>query len=231
MRSRRRCAICSTTSFSRVPPGPTAPGSSPPWPGSSATMTRRPVLFFAVSGASDGALAPPGLAAGAGVLSLSFSATTGAGGLLSAGLPGCRAIRWGIGLALGDQLAECRDQVYALNVDSKTGWFSDKKLPRLDFAVRLDGEPRVILGRPDAHGHDSGAARDVLHAKQQHHAAQLQGAAAVQGGARHASSSAPVGVWAVRVTARASSGSTSRCSSRSGCGRWGPAFSGHSTSL
>lgn len=38
MRSRKRCAICSTTSFSCVPLGPMAPGSSPPWPGSSATM-------------------------------------------------------------------------------------------------------------------------------------------------------------------------------------------------
>ena len=47
MRSRSRCAICSTTSFSRVPPGPTAPGSSPPWPGSSAMMIRRSVLAAA----------------------------------------------------------------------------------------------------------------------------------------------------------------------------------------
>ncbi len=33
MRSRRRNATCSTMSFSRVPAGPMAPGSSPPWPG------------------------------------------------------------------------------------------------------------------------------------------------------------------------------------------------------
>ena len=43
MRSRSRCAICSTTSFSCVPRGPLAPGSSPPWPGSSATMMTRSV--------------------------------------------------------------------------------------------------------------------------------------------------------------------------------------------
>jgi hypothetical protein len=43
MRSRSRCARRSTTSFSRVPPGPMAPGSSPPWPGSSATMISRSV--------------------------------------------------------------------------------------------------------------------------------------------------------------------------------------------
>jgi hypothetical protein len=43
MRSRSRWATRSTTSFSRVPPGPMAPGSSPPWPGSSATMMMRSV--------------------------------------------------------------------------------------------------------------------------------------------------------------------------------------------
>ena len=43
MRSFRRWAICSTTSFSRVPAGPTAPGSSPPWPGSRAMMIKRSV--------------------------------------------------------------------------------------------------------------------------------------------------------------------------------------------
>ena len=47
MRSRMRWAICNTTSFSLVPRGPTAPGSSPPWPGSSATMMNRSVLCVA----------------------------------------------------------------------------------------------------------------------------------------------------------------------------------------
>ena len=41
IRSRMRWAICKTTSFSLVPRGPIAPGSSPPWPGSSATMMKR----------------------------------------------------------------------------------------------------------------------------------------------------------------------------------------------
>ena len=40
-RSRRRSATASTTSFSRSPLGPMAPGSSPPWPGSIATMVKR----------------------------------------------------------------------------------------------------------------------------------------------------------------------------------------------
>ena len=40
-RSRSCSAMASTTSFSRRPLGPMAPGSSPPWPGSSATMIRR----------------------------------------------------------------------------------------------------------------------------------------------------------------------------------------------
>ena len=44
MRSRSCCAIASTTSFSRGPLGPMAPGSSPPWPGSSATMIRRSIF-------------------------------------------------------------------------------------------------------------------------------------------------------------------------------------------
>ena len=44
MRSRSCSAIASTTSFSRRPLGPMAPGSSPPWPGSSATMIRRSIF-------------------------------------------------------------------------------------------------------------------------------------------------------------------------------------------
>ncbi len=40
-RSRSCSAIASTTSFSRRPLGPIAPGSSPPWPGSRATMISR----------------------------------------------------------------------------------------------------------------------------------------------------------------------------------------------
>ena len=48
IRSRSRWASLSTTSFSLVPPGPMAPGSSPPWPGSSAMMIRRSVVVPAV---------------------------------------------------------------------------------------------------------------------------------------------------------------------------------------
>ena len=63
MRSRRMRAMRSTMSFSRVPLGPMAPGSSPPWPGSSAMMmslsllgarVRMPVAA-GVSGASGAA--------------------------------------------------------------------------------------------------------------------------------------------------------------------------------
>ena len=39
--SKSRCAIMSVTSFSIVPPGPIAPGSSPPWPGSMAIVMGR----------------------------------------------------------------------------------------------------------------------------------------------------------------------------------------------
>ena len=58
MRSRKRRAICNTTSFSRVPRWPKAPGSSPPWPGSSATTTQRSDCCG--SGAASGGAAIPG---------------------------------------------------------------------------------------------------------------------------------------------------------------------------
>ena len=54
MRSCKSWAICSTTSFSRVPLGPIAPGSSPPCPGSIATTANRSVLSAGFSFA-DGA--------------------------------------------------------------------------------------------------------------------------------------------------------------------------------
>ena len=43
-RSRNCSATASTTSFSRKPVGPMAPGSSPPWPASIATSTSRRAL-------------------------------------------------------------------------------------------------------------------------------------------------------------------------------------------
>ena len=43
MRAASVLAMSSTTSFSRVPPGPIAPGSCPPCPGSMATTTVRPL--------------------------------------------------------------------------------------------------------------------------------------------------------------------------------------------
>ena len=80
MRSASSRAICSTTSFSRVPPGPMAPGSSPPWPGSSATMMSRSVLPAGGNGLS-----------GAGLLTADALAMGGLAVLL-AGRPVCLAI-------------------------------------------------------------------------------------------------------------------------------------------
>ncbi|MNN40306.1 hypothetical protein D3C81_1543770 [compost metagenome] len=61
--ARSRCAIWSTTSFSREPAAPMAPGSSPPWPGSRATVSRRRILnwlgggtlVWAIGGGTGGA--------------------------------------------------------------------------------------------------------------------------------------------------------------------------------
>ena len=119
----------------------------------------------------------------------------------------------------------------------------ERRPPELDLAIGLDGKPCVVLGRPDPHRHNRGTARDVLRAQQQCHTTQLQGFSPVRPAravrrARaagvlvlHASSSAPVAVCAVRVIARDSLASTSMLSSKSGGGKCGPAFSGHSTSL
>ena len=75
----RSCrATASTTSFSRRPVGPTAPGSSPPWPGSSATMMRRSTRLR-----SSGVAGAGGAAGGAGV-----TATTGGGGACTTALAG-----------------------------------------------------------------------------------------------------------------------------------------------
>ena len=80
-RSRSLSATCSTTSFSRSPLGPTAPGSSPPWPGSSATMISRSVVRGAGAGAGTG---------GEG----GAPATTGGAGRGGVGTPGLDAACW-----------------------------------------------------------------------------------------------------------------------------------------
>jgi hypothetical protein len=56
MRALSRLAIASTTSFSRLPEAPMAPGSSPPWPGSSAMVIIRVSLGGGSSGCSDFAI-------------------------------------------------------------------------------------------------------------------------------------------------------------------------------
>ena len=77
MRDASSLAMFSTTSFSRVPPGPMAPGSSPPWPGSSATMMRRlaprPVCCGA-GGVMDGVAGGRGGGTAAAAMALSFCA-------------------------------------------------------------------------------------------------------------------------------------------------------------
>ncbi len=65
-RSRSIKAIARTTSFSCSPLGPLAPGSSPPWPGSIATTTRRSIFACARCGGSA-APGPRGLGSGSGM--------------------------------------------------------------------------------------------------------------------------------------------------------------------
>ena len=96
-RSRNLMATCSTTSFSRRPVGPTAPGSSPPWPGSMATITRRLMLRCSSAGRVVGG--------GAGVLRAGCGAP-GAG--MAGGLAGCTSpggsAEPGVGCGLSDGL-------------------------------------------------------------------------------------------------------------------------------
>ena len=100
MRSRSRCATFSTTSFSRVPAGPMAPGSSPPWPGSRATMMRRSVCR-PTAGARGAALGGGGAAAAEG-------AGAGAGGLAGSGRWPCCAIKSPSGsVGWGDAASVC----------------------------------------------------------------------------------------------------------------------------
>ena len=93
-RSRSFSATASTTSFSRSPLGPMAPGSSPPWPGSSATTTSRSMLRCS-SGSSTvaggvgvdwgGGVAPGAGMAGAPLRWASSGAEAG-------GAPACRGL-------------------------------------------------------------------------------------------------------------------------------------------
>ncbi len=76
----RRLAIASTTSFSRLPPRPTAPGSSPPWPGSRAMVIMR---------VNRGALSSLGVALAlrvSGCLSACSGLASTTGGVMSADL-------------------------------------------------------------------------------------------------------------------------------------------------
>jgi hypothetical protein len=84
-----RLAIASTMSFSRVPDGPIAPGSSPPWPGSSATVIRRVTLCGAGAGLGAGrnCAGGAGLTAAMAGMSVCCRASGSAGAAGSSGLP------------------------------------------------------------------------------------------------------------------------------------------------
>ena len=99
MRSRKRCAIFSTTSFSRVPLGPMAPGSSPPWPGSKATMMKRSpsgFWFTDVAVVMGAEAADVGVTSSEGALGLAIKSPTG-----SACVPSLEA-GGGVGVAVID---------------------------------------------------------------------------------------------------------------------------------
>ena len=80
-----------------------------------------------------------------------------------------------IGLDLGHQFAQCRNQVNTFNVHGQAWRVGNKKLPCLDLAIRLNRQPRVVFGWPDAHCHNCGPTRNMLHAQEQYNTAQLQG--------------------------------------------------------
>ena len=91
MRSRSLKATCSTMSFSCVPAGPVAPGSSPPWPGSSAMMIRRSVRpASSASLGREGALA---ITAGEGTLARGAADTGALATTVSLARSICLAIR------------------------------------------------------------------------------------------------------------------------------------------
>ena len=98
--SRSCSASARTTSFSRSPLGPTAPGSSPPWPGSIATTIRRSTLP-ACGGATAGSPGADAAATGG-------SAGTGVPGDEAAGAPGAAATRGGLSsLPMNSPSASC----------------------------------------------------------------------------------------------------------------------------
>ena len=130
-----------------------------------------------------------------------------------------------VGLHLGHQLAQRRYQVDTLDINGQTGRFGNEQLLRPDFSVRLDGQAGVVGRWPDAYRYDTGTARYVLRAEQQHHGTQLKGAAAAEWGLVfvvhrvQASHAAPAAVWAVSDTERDSSGCTCRAITKSASGK------------
>lgn len=118
-----------------------------------------------------------------------------------------------VGAHLGDQLAQRGIEVDAFDVHGQPRRLVHEELLGSQRPVGLDGHARVLWRRPDAHGHDGGAVRNVLAAQQQHDGARLQQVAARQAGrigeglgVAHALSASitarPTGVPAIRLTWR-----------------------------
>ncbi|MNY01470.1 hypothetical protein D3C86_1340020 [compost metagenome] len=79
-----------------------------------------------------------------------------------------------VGADLGHQLAQRGREVEAVDIHHQTVRAADHLVLRGQRRIGLDGHARVILGGPDAHGHDAGAARDLRADEGQHHRAGAQ---------------------------------------------------------
>ena len=108
-----------------------------------------------------------------------------------------------IRLDLGDQLAQRRQEINAFDINGHARRVRNQELARLDFAVGLDGQTRVVLGGPDPHRQNFSAPGNLPNAQQQDQAAALQQLATGGFPWRHAAvRAAPVGVSACKLTRR-----------------------------
>src|SRR5690606_20150650 len=82
-------AMARVTSFSRLPVGPTAPGSWPPWPASIATISGRALVGLITgrgAGAGAGAATTAGAAVAVGTAVVADEVATAGAGVLPAGV-------------------------------------------------------------------------------------------------------------------------------------------------
>ncbi len=73
-----------------------------------------------------------------------------------------------VGRNLGDQLAQRRRQVQAIDIDDQPIGIAHHRVDRGEALVRFDGHARIVLGRPDPYRDDAGAGRDLRTRQRQH---------------------------------------------------------------